>query len=70
MFVDSWQLYNDCMNNKENFGNIANWDSLYHVNFKSDYKTTTLMRMDFTVKETTKEAKPNKDKPQDANIFL
>ena len=70
VFVDSWQLYNDCINNKENFGNIANWDSLYHVNFKSDYKTATLMKMDFTVKEPTKEVKPNKEHPQESNIFV
>ena len=41
-FVDSWQLYNDCINNKENFWNMSNWDTNYHANFKLNHNVSNL----------------------------
>ena len=81
-FVDSWQLYNDCMNNKEKFWDMKNWDTNYHANFKVEYSVSnltvfnafsiqkpTLVKPE-KVKEESKEKPKEKDKPQDANIFV
>ena len=77
-FVDSWQLYNDCMNNKENFWDMKNWDTNYHANFKAEYSVSNLTTFStFNIQKPTlvkpekvKEEPKEKDKPQDANIFL
>lgn len=42
-FMDTWQLYNDCMNGKYNYGDLQNWDSHYHANFKFNHKANTLI---------------------------
>lgn len=42
-FMDTWQLYNDCMNGNYNYGDMKNWDSHYHANFKFNHKANTLV---------------------------
>ena len=42
-FMDTWQLYNDCMNGNYNYGDMKNWDSHYHANFKFNHKANTLI---------------------------
>lgn len=42
-FMDTWQLYNDCMNGKYNYGDLQNWDTHYHANFKYNHKANTLI---------------------------
>lgn len=55
-FMDTWQLYNDCMNGKYNFGDLRNWDSHYHANFKFNHITSMLSRIELT--QQIKESKP------------
>ena len=45
-FMDTWQLYNDCMNNKDNYWDTANWDANYGANFKFNQSASTLKRVD------------------------
>ena len=42
-FMDTWQLYNDCMDGKYNYGDLQNWDTHYHANFKFNHKANTLI---------------------------
>ena len=42
-FMDTWQLYNDCMNGAYNYGDLKNWDTHYRANFKYTYQTSMLM---------------------------
>lgn len=48
VFMNTWQLYNDCMNGKYNFGDLQNWDSHYHANFKFNHVTDMLSRIELT----------------------
>ena len=54
-FMDTWQLYNDCMKGKYNFGDLQNWDTHYHANFKYNHITSMLSKLELTsVKEEVK----------------
>ena len=41
-FMDTWQLYNDCLYGRHNYGDLQNWDTHYHANFKFNHKADTL----------------------------
>ena len=60
-FVDAWQLYNDCIYNKENFWNIQQWDAHYHANFKAGHAGNTLSKLELTQMTETIEQEPKKE---------